>query len=230
MRIIFYLLLGVMFSITSNAQSFWFGPKLGPGLGFQKWNDTDNDPLLGINGDIFIESYSEEGSSSFFASLGYRTRGSSWRTGSLGSQVSFNAIKFQFNNAALEVGVKKFLFKNLENRPFYYIGLRGEYNLGTNLAQYQNTLFFPQEAFVKKLVYGPSFGGGYEFNFRELSKFFIELNLSTDLNPQYFQPQLFNIPDPFFPGQLRTLSERDIRNFSFEVKFGFKFLRKVVYE
>jgi hypothetical protein len=225
------LFLGLLLVHTSNyfGQSFYFGPKVGPSLNFQFWNDTENDPLLGLNGDIFIESAEEDISSSFYASIGYRTRGSAWRTGQIGTQFNFNSLKFRFNNAVLEVGAKKMLSTDKEINPYYAVGLRGEYNISTNLKQYENELYFPQESFVRKIVYGPSFSGGFEFNFRELSKFAIELNLSSDLNSQYYQPPIANIRDPF-TGIQTTLQERNIRNYSFEVKFLFKFLRKVIYE
>jgi hypothetical protein len=230
MKNLLLVLLLIISTEYIHSQSFYFGPKLGPGLGFQRWNQNENDPLFGINADLFLESYSEDSKGSLFISAGYRTRGSAWRTGTIGSQFSFNSLKFKFNNAVIEVGAKKILKKESDYRPFYYIGFRGEYNLNTNLKQYEGELYFPQEVFVRNFVYGPSFGGGYEMKFRDLMDFFIELNLSSDIRSQYFQPTLYNVRDPFLPGQLRTVEERNISNYTIEVKFGFKFLRKVIYE
>jgi hypothetical protein len=229
MRNIFLKLFLVLLSTHLSGQSFYFGPKIGPSINFQFWNESKNDPLLGINGDLFIESVEENTSTSFYASIGYRTRGSAWRTGQLGAQFSFNSLKFRFNNAVLEVGAKKMIETNSNIKPYYAVGLKGEYNLSTNLKQYEGELYFPQESFVRKIVYGPSFTGGFEFPFREMINFGLELNLSSDINSQYYQPAIPNIRDPF-TGIQTTLRERDIRNYNLEVKFLFKFLRKVIYE
>jgi hypothetical protein len=225
--IVFLAVLFVNFDLI--AQSFYFGPKLGPAANFQRWNDFSADPLLSLNGDIFIETAPEDEKNFLYASVGYRVRGSAWRLGNVGSGINFNSTKFQFRNAALEFGAKRMLISKGDSRPYYFLGLRLEYTFNTNLDQYNNTVFFPNNAFVRKINYGGSFGGGYEMKFRDMMKFFIEIGIHPDITAQYYQPELFNVPDPFFPGQNRNISEREIRNMSLELKFGMKFLRKVEY-
>ncbi|MBK8700863.1 MAG: hypothetical protein IPN29_15510 [Saprospiraceae bacterium] len=227
-----YLISFLFYSFLGHlaAQSFYFGPKVGPGLGFQKWNGNDNDALFAINADVFIESAPEDGTNIFYGSLGWRTRGSAWRYSGNGF-FDVNSFDFRFRNIVLETGVKKMLGGNEDSRPYYFLGLRGEYTLTTNLKKYNayNSLYFPNEAFTKRLLYGLSFGGGYEFAFRPMTRFFVEIGIHPDVNPQYQQPPLRNVIDPFFPGQTRTLEERVVRNFSLEIKFAMKFLRKVIY-
>lgn len=224
----------IFFLLTSpfwlSGQSFYFGPKVGPGLGFQKWNETDNDALFTLNADVFIESAPIEGTNIFYSSLGWRTRGSSWRFSSA-NPFDVNSFDFKFRNIVLELGAKKMLTKNKSQAPYYFIGIRGEYTASTNLSEYDqwNSLYFPNKSFVKNFVYGLSFGGGYEFGFREFTRFFVEFGLHPDISQQYYQPPIASVVDPFFPGQTRTLQERVVRNLSFELKFAMKFLRKVEY-
>jgi len=63
----------------AHSQSFYFGPKLGLGINTQQWDGFDRNPLFNFFGDVFIETYVEDSPSSFFAQLGYHTRGSSLR-------------------------------------------------------------------------------------------------------------------------------------------------------
>lgn len=228
MRYLIYIGFYLVFS-SLQAQSFYFGPKVGPALGFQKWNQNDNDPLFALNGDIFIESAPLESTNVFYGSLGYRTRGSAWRFGS-SNPLQLNATNFRFKNVVLELGAKKMLSSDKESSPYYFLGIRGEYTVGTNLGDYEKFgAYFPNKAFVKNFVYGVSFGGGYEFGFRQYTRFFVEIGIHPDVSQQYYRPTLFNVPDPFFPGQSVTLQEQIVRNLSLELKFAMKFLRKVEY-
>lgn len=222
------LILGASGLVT--AQSFWFGPKIGGGLSFQKWNDFSPNPLLQPAYDLFIESAPEESSSALFASLGYHVRGSGIRTFTyLGD--FFGNQGFKFKNIVLELGGKRFLSSEKKINAYYMIGIRGEYNIGTNLQDYERFAnpFYPHNDFVRKLVYGASIGGGFEYNIGEFYRGFIELSLNPDFANQYFQPPLNNIIDPY-TGQKISLQERQIKNSALEVRAGFKFLRKVIYE
>jgi hypothetical protein len=223
----------IMISATAAvfSQSFYFGPKAGPALNFQRWNEFENSPMLSINGDIFIESAPEDEKNYMYASVGYRTRGSSWQFGGTNA-FDINGNAFRFRNAVLEVGVKRMINESSASRPYYFFGLRGEYNISTNLKEYEqyDTRFYPHNAFVKKIVYGASVGGGYEYPLGDLVKGFVEIGLHPDLNQQYFQPAIPNVPHPFNPGTTTTLQERQINNVSMEIKVGLKFLRKVIYE
>lgn len=101
-----FLFLSFFICLILKGQSFYFGPKVGPSLAFQKWNQTDNDFLFALNGDIFIESAPLESTNVFYGSLGYRTRGSAWRFGS-SNPLQLNATNFRFRNIVLEMGAKK---------------------------------------------------------------------------------------------------------------------------
>lgn len=212
------------------AQSFWFGPKIGGSLTFQSWNNFSPNPILTPAYDLFIESYSETSNSALFASVGYHTRGSGIRATSffgdpLGTQ------GFKFNNIVLELGGKRFLSTENTFNAYYMIGVRGEYNINTNLKEYERFLnpFYPHNDFVRKIVYGASVGGGFEYTFGELYKGFIELSIGPDFANQYFQPAINNVIDPY-TGMNTNLSERQIRNVSLELRAGLKLLRKVIYE
>jgi hypothetical protein len=231
----FRVLLIIVIAIFSNyiySQSFYFGPAVGPGVNFQRWEESDNDPLISLNGDVFIESTAEETKSAFFAMLGYRTRGSSTIYNNTLNGISINSYKYKFNNAVLELGAKKFLSDDAK-RAYYMVGIRGEYIINTNLKEYiaYQSPFFPAEAYVKKFVYGFSFGGGYDFMFNEFMGGFIQLSVSPDISLQYQQPPLRNVilPGPV-GGNTINLPERRVKNTSIEIKFGLKLLRKVVYE
>lgn len=224
------ILLLLSLPILLKSQSFYFGPALGPAANFQRWEESDNDPLISINADVFVESVAEETKSAFFAMLGYRTRGSSTIFTNSFSGVNISSYKYKFGNAVLELGAKRYLNDN-ESRPYYMVGIRGEYTINTNLSEYDKfqTPFFPNDAFVNKLVYGFSFGGGFEKRINDFLNGFIQLSVSPDLNNQYYQAPLQNVPAPGGFGTI-SIPERRVKNTSVELKFGLKILRKVVYE
>lgn len=209
---------------------FYFGPALGPGVNFQRWEDFNNDPLFSLNADFFVESVAEETKSAFFAMVGYRTRGSSniYNSGTGGLNIS--SYKYSFSNAVLELGAKRYITE-ASSRPYYMVGVRGEYNIRTNLKQYERfqTPFFPGNDFVKKFTYGFTFGGGYDFKISEMLNGFVQITMCPDINEQYYQPPLFNVPAPGGFGTI-SLQERRVKNTSIEIKFGLKILRKVIYE
>jgi len=76
--------------------------------------------------------------------------------------------------------------------------------------------------------YGATVGGGWEFEFSELIGGLIEFTINPDLSNQYEQQAIPNVIDPF-TNQPITLRERRVRNLTFEVKFGLRFMRKVEY-
>lgn len=225
----------ILFSVICSfqvlySQSFWFGPKGGGGLGFQNWQNSQTNPLFTPNVDLFIESYSEENTGGVYASLGYHYRGSAVRAFDFNGQL-FSNQGFKFRNIVAEVGWKKYLLKERVYQPYFGFGLRGEYTLSNNLADYSRFAnpFYPDVELARKWMYGVTVAGGFEYSLKEMIKGFIELSLMPDLSDQYFQPPLRNVIDPW-TRQKVDLEERRIRNMTFEVKLGFKFLRKVVYE
>lgn len=217
-----------------SAQSFIWGPKGGLTLGMQTWNNVDRNVLLGYHGALYMESADEGSLGSFYGQVGYHTRGSSQLVSFVnggGVISSRNRQTFQFNNVALQIGAKKKLDRPGPNKPYYGFGLRVEYTASTNLSQYQNAQavgYFPLDPFVNKFNYGASVNFGYEFPFSQLIGGFVEATFSPDFSKQYAQPPIPNVFDPIIR-QTRTLPQQSIRNLSFEISVGFRFLRKVIY-
>jgi hypothetical protein len=226
--IVFALAFCFIISAEMSGQSFWFGVKGGPALSFQRWDGFEPNPLLVVNGDFTIESYKEDSPSSLYAQLGYHTRGSSLRVFTWQGQLVGNQ-GFKFRNVVLEVGAKRMVDLDSKFKPYYAIGLRGEYTLNTNLSDYDRfeSLFYPNDGFVQKFLWGPSLNGGFEWEYEELVTPYLEFSIQPDVSDQYFQPPVNNVIDQF--GQPRNLRERIIRNITLELKVGIKFLRKVIY-
>ncbi len=236
LRILLFLALFTNF-YSLHAQTFAFGVKGGLTIANQKWENYEKEPLFTYHGDFYIESADEEATRAMFGSLGYHVRGSSLKRVKVynanGELQKLATKNFQFKNIVLGIGAKQKFPKNAIN-AYYMFGLRGEYNIGTNLSQYHsdtgfNSLYFPDDNFVKKFVLGLTIGGGIEFSFSELVGGILELSVQPDLLPQYERPPLENVPNPYPPGQTVQLSQQRIKNLNLELTFGIRFLRKVVY-
>lgn len=227
MRIALFLVFYISGTTLLTAQSFYFGPKGGLGINVQQWNSFQRDPLFSPFGDIFIESYDEGSPSSLYAQLGYHTRGSALRL--TGFSGSFSNA-FKFNNLVFVAGAKRILSMEKKMRPYYLVGVRAEYNLGTNLDDFTSlqSAFYPISFYVNKFVYGFSAGGGFDFDIKELYGGFIEFTVNPDVAKQYDQPSIPNVISPY-DGRTITIPKRDIKNLSFEITFGLRFLRKVEY-
>ncbi len=234
--LLFYLLVLSLFFVHHGfSQSYWFGAKGGAAMNFQSWGDgsfsgsVNRDPLFSLNSDIFIESYDEYKKGTLYAQVGYHTRGSSFRFFSFNNTFT-EQQGFKFRNIVAEVGAKKTLNLGKELEPYFILGIRGEYTIGTNLDDYINfgSLYYPVSEFVRKFNYGVTAGGGFEMKMSELSNVFIEFSLQPDLSFQYEQQPLFNVIDPW-TSQPVNLGLRQVRNLAVELKVGVKFLRKVEY-
>ena len=88
--------------------------------------------------------------------------------------------------------------------------------------------YLPVETFINKWNYGGTLAFGYEFPFSEFVGGLIEFSVSPDLSAQYNQQQDISFSSPV-SGQNVTLRKQQIRNVSFELTMGFRFLHKVVY-
>lgn len=234
--LLFYLLVLSLFFVHHGfSQSYWFGAKGGAAMNFQSWGDgsfsgsVNRDPLFSLNSDIFIESYDEYKKGTLYAQVGYHTRGSSFRFFSFNNTFT-EQQGFKFRNIVAEVGANKTLNLGKELEPYFILGIRGEYTIGTNLDDYINfgSLYYPVSEFVRKFNYGVTAGGGFEMKMSELSNVFIEFSLQPDLSFQYEQQPLFNVIDPW-TSQPVNLGLRQVRNLAVELKVGVKFLRKVEY-
>jgi hypothetical protein len=236
LKSLFTLTIVLLLSSPLISQSYAFGIKGGPSVGFQKWELFDRDPLFKYHGAVFIESDNPE--FGFLGQLGYHTRGSAIRNLSFftinGSQYRQPAREFIFNNISLLVAAKQKFPVGSSDKLFYYmLGVRGEYSLSNNLELYQeiNSILniYPFPELVNSFTYGITIGGGIELPISEFVAGIVELSLHPDLAKQYFQPPISNVIDPYSPGQTKTLSERRITNTTLELSLGLRFLRKITY-
>jgi hypothetical protein len=233
---ILVFLVASFFCSDLMAQGSYFGVKGGLTVGTQQWNNYDRDPLFKYHGIVFIESLEETGQFAVFAQAGLHQKGSALRyqTGSFfGNDYRPPADEFIFNNISLTVGMKRKELLTEKSKFYYLFGLRGDYTVSTNLGDYDedqfNRNFYPFEEFVRPWNFGLTVGGGLDFDISEFVGAFLEFTVNPDLSLQYRQPRIGNVPDPFRPGQNVTIGEREIRNITFEVTVGIRFLRQVIY-
>lgn len=240
MRIIFSFLLAINFVGQMAAQSTAFVFKGGLSIGTQKWdNSLDREFLWRYHAALAMESINNEDDRlSIYSQFGYHVRGSAVRFqyydfngGFLGKQFR---QPFEFNNLSLQLGAKFRKPMGVDSKLFYFGGLRGDYNLSTNLAELQNIYVcnagsIPLESGVVKWLFGLSAGGGIEWTFSELVGGQIEISIHPDLTPQYRQEAIPNVIDQCNPGYSYTIPQRRIRNTTLEISFGLRLLRKVVY-
>lgn len=223
---------------------FW-GATGGLSLGSQDWSNIETELNSGFHGDIFIESIPRnESPFSFWARAGFHQRGSRisrQRAFTIqGSAVRLPADNFLFNNAVVSFGGKQ-VVGLVGPADFYYtLGLRAEYNISTNLGDYDQLTTtaggiafrrnYPIDSyeFINRFVYGVSVGGGLNMPLSSAVGGFVELSLHPDLSFQYNQGRIDNVIDPFNSGN-SSLGERAIRNVTIEVSVGLRFLRKWIY-
>ena len=238
--LIFCLLLSVG---ELSAQGFYFGVKGGATIGTQNWNGFERDPLWKYHGIAFIESISENQPFALFLQAGFHQKGSAIRNRNFqdpfnpGQVIRPPAFEFIFHNISLTLGAKqKFDFTG-STKAYYLLGIRGDYTVDTNLDVYNSFIernpayaFFPidEDFFIQEFNYGVTFGGGLEFNFTEFIGGLLEFTVNPDLSTQYRQPEIPNVRDPN-TGNTRTIPERNIKNITFEITLGLRFLRKVEY-
>jgi hypothetical protein len=247
MNIKFLSIICLLFlTISLTAQSRAFGVKGGLTAANQRFDggsSFNNGLLFKYHGALFVENVPEDPTSVLFAQIGYHTRGHArryqrgvalnYQTNQLTEVAGFTE-QFVFNNIGLIVGVKRRNVLNNEH-AYYALGLRGEYTVKTNLPDGKNlpgiySLYYPSKDFVKKLNYGLTLSGGYEFPFTDLMGGFVELSIHPDVSKQYFQPAIpINSTNPFTGEPIGTIPAQTIRNLTFEITLGFRFVRKVVY-
>lgn len=244
---LFFLLLFVGYQ--SQAQGTFYGVKGGLTIANQQWNAFERDPLLSYHAIISAESADAEGGVGLFAQLGYHVKGSAIRRSLFGnpfnsSFVSLPAQRFEFRNLSLTLGAKQAISQVGEGSVYYLFGLRADYTLNTNLDEYERftqanpvlsgiyplNVYFSENQIVgvRRFNYGFLAGGGLTFPFSEYVEGLIEFTVNPDFSLQYQQPDIPNVTNPF-NGQSRTLAERKIRNLTFEITVGARFLRKVEY-
>lgn len=241
MRVSIILIISICMINTARvaSQSYAFGVKGGLTIGLQQWDGFERDPLFKYHGIAFIESAPEDNKFAVFAQAGYHPRGSAIRGGYYSNPFNSGQLEraptqeFIFRNIGLTLGGKqKYDLGSGNGKVYYLIGVRGEYTFSTNLKEYEdvNRIFpiYPYPELVNEFNYGVTAGGGFELNLSEFISGLLEFTVSPDFSRQYVQPPIVNVRDPF-TGQNRTISETIIRNISFEVSLGFRFLRKIEY-
>lgn len=237
------LVIGCFISRPVFGQGSVFGVKGGLSIGTQNWgNSFQRDPMFNYHGDIFVESLPEANQWSLYAQLGYHSRGSAIRNRNFFNPINNNFFRppadiFLFHNAVLALGAKQKFDMGLDSKWFYSFALRGEFTFDTNLDIYSrfNEQFpafsiypFDDSFYINEFNYGFSGGAGMEFSFSEFIGASLEFTVNPDFSLQYRQPAIPNVRDPW-SGQNTTIPERRIRNMTFELTAGFRFLRKVQY-
>jgi hypothetical protein len=221
---------------------YLFGLKGGLSLGNQDWTGLETELLLGYHGDLYFESIPAQERFSFYGQLGYHTRGSkiSRRRWTLlsGNQITLPSDDFRFYNVSLGLGAKSIFTYSRLGDFYYLLGLRLDYNIGTNLSDYdirdqtQGTSFrqnYPLDSpdLIKDITYGASFGAGVLFPISPKIGGFVELQGHPDFSLQYESGPINGVIDG--SGTPRTIGARAIRNFTIELSFGLRFLRKWTY-
>ena len=213
---------------------YYFGPKAGLTIANQNWNGFQRRPLFNYHGSLFVESLDPYYKGALFAQLGYHSRGSSLIVNNITQGFNFSEGVI-FRNLALTLGAKKRLYiPSMSSTPYYFVGVRAEYNISNNTEEiqmrYSNSaasLFYPFSVYVNKIVYGLSFGGGFEFSGSEYIAPGIEISISPDIGFQYMSPEISPVINPR-DGRSTTLQERSIRNITLEVSFVLRLKREVV--
>lgn len=200
--------------------SSW-GITTGLTIGIQKWNNSDRDPLFTHHYSIMWENHSGR-RSDFYFEAGYHPRGSAIVSRAF---VGVNGINYPrrryattFHNVMLLLGVKS-RYKTSENtRAYYLLGLRGEVTAGFDMGAWQEYM----KDFVKRVNFGPSAGGGFEWDLGKKKKYtmFLEFRIDPDLTNQINVPPT-GFYDPY-SGQNIQVPEQRVRNLSFEVTVGCK--------
>lgn len=222
-----FLLFIISFQV-SGQNGYHFGIKAGPTIANQTWNNSERRVALTYHFTGFVETLDPEERGSLYAQLGLHNRGSSVGISNFRSRWNYN-----FKNIALELGARRILDQEmLGARPYYSVGIRGEYNVTNNLEEitqgFQEIIFnnpnlnngsftIEDPVFLNKFVYGISIGGGLQFYGSEFFNTAVELRVSPDIGFQYDRVVSAN-------------SSTQIRNVSVEISLVLRFLREVIYE
>ncbi len=217
-----------------SQNGFVWGIKGGLTGGQQSWNGSNTNILLRYHGAMYIESLNSEAKSAVYAQLGYHVRGSAFRyfgNYTLPNGQAFRPLSttYAFRNASLALGMKKIKPVNDKINYYYGFAVRGDYTINTNLPSLEDKLgsYFLVKEYVRPWNYGASVSGGAQIELTKLIGAFAEISVHPDFSRQYYSPPalVYNV----YTGNNEPSSERAIRNLSFEVTLGFRFLRKVTY-
>ncbi len=228
-RKIIFVILGLGIQIAAFTQANGFGIKGGPSLGFQKWGGSNQrDPLLKWHLAFFMDSESSDSKNVIYGQLGYHVKGGGIRYPYFqdinGNIYPGGTFGMEFHNLSLDIGLKRYFSKAEKWKPYYAIGLRGEYTLKTDFEIYQEL-----QDYVNKWNYGFSVKIGTEFKIKKLINAGIELNIAPDLSKQvYVDPRIRRF-NPF-TGQPEPGYETSTVNTTIELSVYLRFLQLIVYE
>ncbi len=238
--ILFFALTDQQAQEVTDTGGFAFGIKGGPSLGTQKYSSGSREVLFAPHVIGFIESLPVDGKFALFAQAGLHVRGSAFRNQRFTSANNgsfFNASReFKYRNIALSLGAKQIRPLDENNSFYYFIGLRGEYTVNTNLLTFEelldpdnntfSSLSFPVDDSVRKWNYGGILGGGIEFSISEFIGLIVELSINPDFSFQYRQPQITLSGGT---STALTVQEQFIKNNTLELSVGLRFQRIVEY-
>ncbi|MBB4078590.1 hypothetical protein GGR28_001203 [Lewinella aquimaris] len=222
---------------------YFFGVRGGLSLGSQDWSNIETELNPGFHIDGFLETIPSRSTFSFWGQAGYHQRGSRISRQRVftfqGNQIRLPANSFVFNNLSVAIGGKQVVKYARLADLYYLLGLRAEYNLSTNLSEYDQLsnsqgvnygLNFPIDSydFINRFTYGVTVGGGASFPLSEAIGGFVEISAQPDLSFQYKQGTISNVINPGGGGNT-SIGERAIRNFNIELSVGLRFLRKWYY-
>lgn len=238
-RVVLFCLVFLLVPFFAQAQGAVFSVKGGPIIGFQKWDNQlgRRNPLLSYNLILGVEELTEDTRFTIFAQAGLHNRGTSMRTTYflLNGNLLDQNYGIKFTNLGLSLGAKKRFDAKGRFTPYYLIGARAEYTIKTNLAEFtERNKCYPiypidNDQFIKKFNYGAIFGGGFEFAFSELTGGMLEFSVNPDFSSQYVQPSFLVSNNCSVNNQPIQVPKREIKNITFEISLGFRFLRKVEY-
>jgi len=242
MRYLGSLFIVLILATSSFGQGMAFGFKAGPSIGFQNWNNGgQRDALFAYHGIAFIESLAAQDEFAIFAQTGFHVKGGAVRYNRFTFLDNSNNLRdfpgrtdrYEFRNLSLTVGGKQKF--GLNNFSYYYLfGIRGEFTINTNLNEFQEGFpegirnFFPSPQNVRRLNYGVTVGGGFEFKFAELISGIVELTVNPDFSKQYRRFAIDNVYNPFTM-QNGTLPEQELSNNTIELSIGIRLIRQVEY-
>ncbi|MEL6141141.1 MAG: hypothetical protein AAFU67_05955, partial [Bacteroidota bacterium] len=155
-----------------------------------------------------------------------------------GNQFRIPSETFQFQNLVLNLGGKQVFSYTKIAELYYTIALRVEYNLATNLSEYNDLgenngairLFYPfdEPTYIRDITYGVTVGAGMDIPLGDKVGLLLQVTAAPDFSFQYDQPPIENVYNPYTRNNT-TLAQRQIRNFTLELSAGFRFLRKIEY-
>jgi hypothetical protein len=168
-----------------------WGIKLGPSVGLQ---GTSN-PLFRYHGAAFIEGGREN--NALYAEIGYHARGFAYRgfyspnPQQPNQGIQSYSIPSVFHNVGLSLGLKKRSPYRDKMKKFYAFAMRGEFNVGSNLAHldltkpptYSRSSLYSN--YIRPFVWGMDISGGIEKPLAEQILGFLEFTISPDLSFQY---------------------------------------------